>query len=49
MTYPAIYGLDASYARVKELTEHALEVMSPYYDNAEFFNDLVVELADRTK
>ena len=49
LTYPSIYGLDASYARVEELTQHALDVMAPYYDNAEFFNDLVTELAQRTK
>ena len=49
LTYPSIYGLDASYKRVDELTEHALSVMAPYYDNAEFFNDLVQELASRTK
>ena len=49
LTYPSIYGLDASYKRVEELTEHALDVMAPYYDNAEFFYNLVTELASRTK
>lgn len=49
LTYPSIYGLDASYERVDELTQHALGVMAPYYDNAEFFNDLVEDLAQRTK
>ena len=49
LTYPSIYGLDASYKRVNELTEHALDVMAPYYDNAEFFNNLVKDLASRTK
>ena len=49
LTYPSIYGLDASYKRVEALTEHALDVMAPYYDNAEFFNNLVTELASRTK
>ncbi len=49
MTYPAVHGLDESYRRVDELTEHALEIMAPYYDNAAFFNDLVRDLAKRTK
>ena len=49
LTYPSIYGMDASYKKVKELTEHALDIMAPYYDNAEFFNNLINELASRTK
>lgn len=49
MTYPGLYGLEASYQRVTSLTEHALQTMEKYYDNAEFFNNLVQELAARTK
>lgn len=49
MTYPGLYGLEASYQRVASLTEHALQTMEKYYDNAEFFNNLVQELAARTK
>lgn len=49
MTYPGLYGLEASYQRVASLTEHALHTMEKYYDNAEFFNNLVQELAARTK
>lgn len=48
-TYPAIYGLEKSYERVHELTERAVEILSPYYDNAEFFTKLVLELEKRTK
>jgi len=48
-TYPALYGLDKSYERLHELTEHAIEIMAPYYDNAEFFTKLVRELERRTK
>ena len=46
-TYPAVYGLEASYARLEELTNRALEVMEPYYDHAEFFNALAVYLMNR--
>ena len=49
MTYPGLYGLEASYTRVEELTNHALKTMEKYYDNAEFFNNVVIELANRTK
>lgn len=48
-TYPEIYGLDESYRKVRELTDTALEIMAPYYDNAEFFNNLVINMAERTK
>lgn len=48
-TYPEIYGLDESYRKVQELTDTALEIMAPYYDNAEFFNNLVINMAERTK
>lgn len=49
MTYPGLYGMDSSYARVVELTENALKTLEKYYDNAEFFNNIVTELAERTK
>jgi geranylgeranyl diphosphate synthase, type II len=48
-TYPALYGLDQSYNRMHQLTEKAIEIMAPYYDNAEFFTKLVRELENRTK
>lgn len=48
-TYPELYGLDESRRRVRELTDEALEAMAPYYDNAEFFNNLIVRMAERTK
>lgn len=47
-TYPAVYGIDASKARLAELTERALAIMAPYYDNAQFFNDLARDLMTRT-
>jgi geranylgeranyl diphosphate synthase type II len=46
-TYPAVYGLDQSYIRLKELTDGALDAISQYYDNAEFFADLARDLAER--
>ena len=46
-TYPALYGMDASMARLEELTSNAVEVLAPYYDNAEFFTKLVRDLETR--
>ncbi len=48
-TYPALYGLEASKERVKELTSRAIEVLAPYYDNAEFFVKLAEDLEVRNK
>jgi len=48
-TYPALYGLEQSYQRMHQLTDRAIEIMAPYYDNAEFFTKLVRELESRTK
>jgi hypothetical protein len=41
--------LEKSKAKVKELTESALELMKPYYDNAEFFNTLAIDLQNRVE
>ena len=49
LTYVSMYGLDASRERLHELTNRAVEVIAPYYDNAEFFRDLVLKLEKRTK
>lgn len=48
-TYPSIYGIAASKQRLKELTDKALDIMAPYYDNALFFTDLAKDLMNRTK
>jgi len=48
-TYPALYGIDRSYERLHELSAAALKLMEPYYDNAEFFNEMVMILEERTK
>ncbi len=47
-TYPAIYGVEASKARLAELTGRACAIMKPYYDNALFFTDLANDLMKRT-
>ena len=47
-TYISIKGLDAARERLKELTDNAVKAIADYYDNAEFFRDLVLELAKRT-
>ena len=48
-TYPALYGLEASQARLEELTQNAVDALADYYDNAEFFTQLVKDLAVRVK
>ncbi len=48
-TYPGCYGLETSKDRLKELTENAIAVLEPYYDEAEFFTNLANELAVRIK
>lgn len=48
-TYISINGLEAAKARLKELSDNALGAIEHYYDNAEFFNKLVFDLAERTK
>lgn len=48
-TYTSINGLEAAYARLEELTENAVEAIEEYYDNAEFFKKLVMDLAKRKK
>ncbi|MBQ9060018.1 MAG: polyprenyl synthetase family protein [Firmicutes bacterium] len=48
-TYPAIYGLDKSRQRLKELTDTAVDALSSYYDNAELFNLLARQLETRGK
>lgn len=47
-TYISVNGIDAARKRLEELTDSAVDAISTYYDNAEFFRDLVLELAKRT-
>ena len=48
-TYTSINGLEAAYKRLDQLTDSAVEAIAPYYDNAEFFRDLVLQLKRRKK
>ena len=48
-TYPALYGLEASKAKLMELTDTAIKALEKYYDNAEFFVELAKTLAVRGK
>lgn len=48
-TYPAVYGMEASYARMEELSEMAERSLADYYDNAEFFQNIVEAMKTRTK
>ena len=48
-TYTSINGLQAAYDRLEELTGAAVDAISNYYDNAEFFRNLVLKLAKRKK
>lgn len=48
-TYTSINGLEAAYKRLDQLTDSAVDAIAPYYDNAEFFRDLVLQLKRRKK
>jgi geranylgeranyl diphosphate synthase type II len=48
-TYPLVYGMEKSKKRLEELTENALKIIAPYYDNAEFFIHMARTLAQRTR
>lgn len=49
ITYVALNGMEASEAKLQELTVNAVSAIEEYYDNAEFFRDLVLKLENRTK
>ncbi|MDO4834055.1 MAG: polyprenyl synthetase family protein [Bacillota bacterium] len=46
-TYPALYGIEESRKKLKQLTDNAINALSEYYDNAELFVKLAGELATR--
>ena len=48
-TYPALHGIDKSIERLKELTNTAIEALTPFGDKAAFLIDIAQYLADRTK
>lgn len=47
VTYVSLNGLEASEKKLEELTESAVEAIEEYYDNAEFFRELVLRLSKR--
>lgn len=49
ITYVALNGMEASEAKLQELTMNAVAAIEDYYDNAEFFRKLVLKLENRTK
>ncbi len=48
-TYPALYGIEASEEKLKELYATARNCIAPYYDNAEFFQEIIDLLYHRRK
>ena len=46
-TYPALFGLEESKARLSELTNTAIDALADYYDNAELFVELAKVLETR--
>ena len=48
-TYTSINGLDKAYETLDEISDKALNAISDYYDNAEFFAKLINDLKNRTK
>lgn len=48
-TYVTLNGLEASKVKLRQLTQNAVDAIADYYDNAEFFRDLVLKLETRTK
>lgn len=48
VTYVSMYGIEAAEEKLHQLTENAVASISSYYDNAEFFRNLVLSLEKRT-
>ncbi len=48
-TFPSIYGVEESKRRLADLTNKALDIMAPFYDEGEFFVDFASQLAVRNK
>jgi geranylgeranyl diphosphate synthase type II len=49
LTYVSLFGMKAAEKKLHDLTENAVDAIAEYYDNAEFFRDLVLKLEKRTK
>lgn len=46
-TFVSLFGLEAAEKKLKDVSNKAIDAISPYYDNAEFFRNLVIELSER--
>ena len=49
ITYVSLNGLEKSERKLEELTNNAVNTLEKYYDNAEFFRDLVKNLSKRSR
>ncbi len=49
LTYPALYGVDASYRRARELVEEAVGLLDPLGERAWFLRDLAYYIVERDK
>ena len=49
LTYVSLNGMEGAEERLHALTSDAVSAIAEYYDNAEFFRDLVLTLETRTK
>ncbi len=47
-TYVSIYGIEEAEHMLRTTTEQAVDAISHYYDNAQFFRELVLDLEKRT-
>ncbi len=48
-TFPGMYGVEESRQRLRSLTDKALKIMEPFYDEGEFFVAIANQLAERNK
>ncbi len=49
LTYPALYGVEASSRKARELIDHALEILGPLGERAWFLRELALYVVDRER
>lgn len=49
VTYVSLNGVENAEKELQRLTQDAIDVIEKYYDNAEFFRNLILELSTRKK
>lgn len=47
LTYPALYGLEASKKKIKELEQRSYEILESYQDKSVFLKELLLHLSNR--